>query len=191
MKKIIFFLSIVLCGQMCGYHIRDSRAGKIVDDKDSSSVERVFISDRLQDSLEYLISHIDASDSIITISCFLKDKDTIIHIAACDYIYGFVDYESRLVYTIESGAGAFHSDEMIYALNYIGDFPLTDIFDSLFMIKLDSLMYVRLDGRCQDGYAIPYVMSLDVNEYGIRTVYTNKNDRCHLNTLRGYTSVDN
>ena len=37
----------------------------------------------------------------------------------------------------------------------------------------------------------PYVMSLDVNEYGIRTIYTNITDRCHLNTLRGYTLVDN
>ena len=175
---------------MCGKHIHNSRSGKIVDDKDSLSVERVFISNRLQDSLEYFISHIDAPDSIITISCFLKDKDTIIHIAACDYIYGFVDYESRLVYTIESGSGAFPSNGMIYALNYIGDFPLTDIFDSLFMIKLDSLMYVRLDGRCQDGYAIPYVLSLDVNDYGIRTIYTNITDRYHLNKLRGYNVVD-
>lgn len=74
MKKIVFFLSIVLCGQMCGNHIRNSRVGKIVDDKDSPSMEKVFISDRLQDSLEYLISNIDASDSIITISCFLKTK---------------------------------------------------------------------------------------------------------------------
>mgnify|MGYP006889089374 FL=1 len=191
MKKIVFFLSIVLCGQMCGNHIHNSRAGKIVDDKGSPSMEKVFISDRLQDSLEYLISNIDASDSIITISCFLKNKDTIIHIAACDYIYGFVDYESCLVYTVESSAGAFPSSGMIYALNYIGDFPLADIFDPLFMVKLDTLMYARLDGRCKDGYAIPYVMSLDVNEYGIRTIYTNITDRCHLNTLRGYTLVDN
>ena len=117
---------------MCGNHIHNSRAGKIVDDKGSPSMEKVFISDRLQDSLEYLISNIDASDSIITISCFLKNKDTIIHIAACDYIYGFVDYESCLVYTVESSAGAFPSSGMIYALNYIGDFPLADIFDPLF-----------------------------------------------------------
>ena len=93
--------------------------------------------------------------------------------------------------TVESSAGAFPSSGMIYALNYIGDFPLADIFDPLFMVKLDTLMYARLDGRCKDGYAIPYVMSLDVNEYGIRTIYTNITDRCHLNTLRGYTLVDN
>lgn len=40
MKKIVFFLSIVLCGQMCGNHIHNSRVGKIVDDKDSPSMEK-------------------------------------------------------------------------------------------------------------------------------------------------------
>lgn len=193
MKKTIILLLVMLCGQMCRNHTHNSIMNEMISNgSDSSSIEKVFVSDRLQDSLEYFIISKDISDfDVITLSCFQKGKDTIVHIAACDYIYGFVDYESRLVYHNEANAGAFTSNGMIYALNYIGDFPFASIFDTLFTNKLDMLMYAHInDDRYYEDYAIPYVMSLAINGDSLRTIYTNIRDRNHLNTLRGYNRVD-
>ena len=50
---------------MCGNPIRNSEARDDANDKDSSSIERVFISDRLQDSLESFYELIDTSDFFI------------------------------------------------------------------------------------------------------------------------------
>lgn len=47
---------------MCGNPIRNSEARDDANDKDSSSIERVFISDRLQDSLMNFLRLVDTSD---------------------------------------------------------------------------------------------------------------------------------
>ena len=61
-------LLVVLCCQMCGNPIRNSEARDDANDKDSSSIERVFIPDRLQDSLESFFELVDTSDFFTQVS---------------------------------------------------------------------------------------------------------------------------
>lgn len=61
-EPILLLLLVVLCCQMCGNPIRNSEARDDANDKDSSSIERVFISDRLQDSLMNFLRLVDTSD---------------------------------------------------------------------------------------------------------------------------------
>ena len=101
-EPILLLLLVVLCCQMCGNPIRNSEARDDANDKDSSSIERVFISDRLQDSLESFFELVDTSDffilalpgkkyhrvqdsihsrDVITVSFIVNNKDTIISFA--------------------------------------------------------------------------------------------------------------
>ena len=61
-ESIFLLLFVVLCCKMCGNPIRNSEARDDVNDKGSSLIERVFISDRLQDSLMNFLRLVDSSD---------------------------------------------------------------------------------------------------------------------------------
>lgn len=62
MKKLIIILTAILYAQMCCNPARRTVAEQETDRKDSPSVERMFISDRLQDSLENFLKLVDTSD---------------------------------------------------------------------------------------------------------------------------------
>ena len=61
-EPILLLLLVVLCCQMCGNPIRNSEARDDANDKDSSSIERVFKSAMLQDSLMNFLRLVDTSD---------------------------------------------------------------------------------------------------------------------------------
>lgn len=61
-RSILLLLLVVLCCQMCGNPARYSGASYDVNGKDSSLIEMVFISDRLQDSLMNFLRLVDSSD---------------------------------------------------------------------------------------------------------------------------------
>ena len=65
MKKLIIILTAILYAQMCCNPARRTVAEQETDRKDSPSVERVFISDRLQDSLENFLKLVDTTDYCI------------------------------------------------------------------------------------------------------------------------------
>ena len=111
-ESLLLLLWVVLCCQMCGNPIRNSEARDDANDKDSSSIERVFISDRLQDSLMNFLRLVDTSDyyviskspgkycrytksdhsyNVVTLCCFTNDNDTIIN------FYGGIDGRRPLV----------------------------------------------------------------------------------------------
>ena len=97
MKKLIIILTAILYAQMCCNPARRTVAEQETDRKDSPSVERMFISDRLQDSLENFLKLVDTSDvfmvclkpgvyrnsedtshrkDVVTISFWVDNKDT-------------------------------------------------------------------------------------------------------------------
>lgn len=106
MKKLIIILTVILCVQMCGNPVRRTGMEQETDGKGSSFIERVFISDRLQDSLENFLKLVDTTDYYIssespgkycrhimpdyyhysvTLCCFTNNGDTIIN------FYGGID----------------------------------------------------------------------------------------------------
>jgi hypothetical protein len=101
-ESILSLLLVVLSCRMCCNPVHNSEKGYDVNDKDSSLIERVFIADRLQDSLETFFELVDTSDfyilalprknysrvqdsnhskDIITISFIVNNNDTIISFA--------------------------------------------------------------------------------------------------------------
>ena len=97
MKKLIIILTAILYAQMCCNPARRTVAEQETDRKDSPSVERMFISDRLQNSLENFLKLVDTSDvfmvclkpgvyrnsedtshrkDVVTISFWVDNKDT-------------------------------------------------------------------------------------------------------------------
>ena len=202
-EPILLLLLVVLCCQMCGNPIRNSEARDDANDKDSSSIERVFISDRLQDSLESFYELIDTSDffilalpgkkyhrvqdsihsrDIITVSFIVNDNDTIINFSGRHGIAPPISIGmGKIFFNDKVDIGAKYVNKTLVAVNSHGHFPLDQFLDSQFIDSLDFKLYMDRYSCDMDvtGGIIPYLRSYIINGDSLRVEFTNdKNIEC-------------
>lgn len=202
-EPILLLLLVVLCCQICGNPIRNSEARDDANDKDSSSIERVFISDRLQDSLESFFELVDTSDffilalpgkkyhrvqdsihsrDIITVSFIVNDNDTIINFSGR---HGIAPPTSigmgKIFFNDKVDIGAKYVNKTLVAVNSHGHIPLDRFLDSQFIDSLDYKLYIDRYCSYMDvaGGIIPYLRIYVINGDSLRVEFTNdKNIEC-------------
>ena len=202
-EPILLLLLVVLCCQMCGNPIRNSEARDDANDKDSSSIERVFKSDMLQDSLESFYELIDTSDffilalpgkkyhrvqdsihsrDIITVSFIVNDNDTIINISGRHGIAPPISIGTgKIFFNDKVDIGAKYVNKTLVAVNSHGHFPLDQFLDSQFIDSLDFKLYMDRYSCDMDvtGGIIPYMRSYIINGDSLRVEFTNdRNVEC-------------
>ena len=202
-EPILLLLLVVLCCQMCGNPIRNSEARDDANDKDSSSIERVFISDRLQDSLESFYELIDTSDffilalpgkkyhrvqdsihsrDIITVSFIVNDNDTIINFSGRHGVAPPMSIGmGKIFFNDKEDIGAKYVNKTLVAVNSHGHIPLDRFLDSQFIDSLDYKLYIDRYCSYMDvaGGIIPYLRIYVINGDSLRVEFTNdKNIEC-------------
>ena len=214
MKRWIFILSVLLCVQLCGNPTRRTVAEQETDGKDSSSVERVFISDRLQDSLENFLKLVDTTDyciiskapgkyirhiesdhfyKVVTLCCFTNDSDTTVNFyGAIDGFVGFpASIKMRKVFIEFIAAGAKSVNNTIIAVNSYGNIAVDSVFDSLFLSSLDLELYwstsVRSPVYC--GNVFPFFKEYIYNGDNLELVFTNEKKVEYLDTVKNIKEV--
>lgn len=209
--SIFVVMAIVGCLQVCGNPARHSEASHDLNDKDSSLIERVFISDRLQDSLESFFELVDTCDfftlalpgkkycrvpdpshskDIITVSFIVNNNDTIISFAGR---YGVDPPISigmgKIFFYDKVDIGAKYVNKTLVAVNSHGHVPLDKFLDSQFIDSLDYKLYMDRYCRYMDvqGGMIPHLRIYVINGDSLRVEFTNdKNIECLdtvINTL--------
>ena len=214
MKRWIFILSVLLCVQLCGNPTRRTETEQETDGKDSSSVERVFISDRLQDSLENFLKLVDTTDyciiskapgkyirhiesdhfyKVVTLCCFTNDSDTTVNFyGAIDGFVGFpASIKMRKVFIEDIAAGAKSVNNTIIAVNSYGNIAVGSVFDSLFLSSLDLELYwstsVRSPVYC--GNVFPFFKEYIYNGDNLELVFTNEKKVEYLDTIKNIKEV--
>ena len=202
-ESLLLLLWVVLCCQMCGNPIRNSEARDDANDKDSSSIERVFKSDMLQDSLESFYELIDTSDffilalpgkkyhrvqdsihsrDIITVSFIVNDNDTIINFYGRHGIAPPISIGmGKIFFNDKVDIGAKYVNKTLVAVNSHGHFPLDQFLDSQFIDSLDFKLYMDRYSCDMDvtGGIIPYLRSYIINGDSLRVEFTNdRNVEC-------------
>ena len=202
-EPILLLLLVVLCCQMCGNPIRNSEARDYANDKDSSSIERVFIPDRLQDSLESFYELIDTSDffilalpgkkyhrvqdsihsrDVITVSFIVNNKDTIISFAGRHGVAPPMSIGmGKIFFNDKEDIGAKYVNKTLVAVNSHGHIPLDRFLDSQFIDSLDYKLYIDRYCSYMDvaGGIIPYLRIYVINGDSLRVEFTNdKNIEC-------------
>ena len=202
-EPILLLLLVVLCCQMCGNPIRNSEARDDANDKDSSSIERVFKSDMLQDSLESFYELIDTSDffilalpgkkyhrvqdsihsrDIITVSFIVNDNDTIINFSGRHGIAPPISIGmGKIFFNDKVDIGAKYVNKTLVAVNSHGHIPLDRFLDSQFIDSLDYKLYIDRYCSYMDvaGGIIPYLRIYVINGDSLRVEFTNdKNIEC-------------
>lgn len=212
LHSIFVVMAIIGCLQMCDNPARHSGANRIIDIRDSCpKLERIFKSDRLQDSLETFFELVDTSDfyilalprknysrvqdsnhskDIITISFIVNNNDTIISFAGR---YGIAPPISigmgKIFFDDMVDIGAKYVNKTLVAVNSHGHFPLDKFLNSSFIDSLDFKLY--MDRYCYDldvnGGLIPHLRIYVINGDSLRVEFTNdKNIECLdtvINTL--------
>ena len=206
MKKLIIILTAILCVQMCGNPARRTGAELETDGKDSSSIERVFISDRLQDSLENFLKLVDTTDYYIiskvpgkyerhikTLCCFTNDSDTIVNFyGGIDGFIGFpASIKMRKVFIEHIAAGAKSVNNTIIAVNSYGNIAVGSVFDSLFLSSLDLELYWSTAVRSPDysGNVFPFFKEYIYNGDNLELVFTNEKKVEYLDTVKNIQEV--
>ena len=214
MKKLIIILTVILCVQMCGNPVRRTGMEQETDGKGSSFIERVFISDRLQDSLENFLKLIDATDyciiskapgkyirhiesdhfyKVVTLCCFTNDSDTTVNFyGAIDGFVGFpASIKMRKVFIEDVAAGAKSVNNTIIAVNSYGNIGVDSVFDSLFLSSLDLELYwstsVRSPVYC--GNVFPFFKEYIYNGDNLELVFTNEKKVEYLDTVKNIKEV--
>ena len=214
MKKLIIILTVILCVQKCGNPAHRTGTEQETDEKDSSPIERVFISDRLQDSLEKFLKLVDTTDyciiskapgkynrhiesdhfhKVVTLCCFTNDSDTIVNFyGAIDGFVGFpASIKMRKVFIEHIAAGAKSVNNTIIAVNSYGDIAVESIIDSLFLSSLDLELYwstsVRSPVYC--GNVLPFFKEYIYNGDNLELVFTNEKKVEYLDTVKNIQEV--
>lgn len=196
--------AIICCLQMCGNPARHSGTNRIIDIRDSCpKLERIFKSDRLQDSLDSFYALVDTSDffilalpgkkyhrvkhsihsrDVITVSFIANDNDTIISFSGR---YGIAPPVSigmgKIFFKDKVDIGAKYVNKTLVAVNSHGHIPLDRFLDRQFIDSLDYKLY--MDKYCCDmdvtGGIIPYLRIYVINGDSLRVEFTNdKNIEC-------------
>lgn len=199
---------------MCGNPARGTGAELETDGKDSSSVERMFISDRLQDSLENFLKLVDTTDyyiiskapgkyerhikdhhsyNVVTLCCFTNDSDTIVNFyGGIDGFIGFpASIKMRKVFIEHIAAGAKSVNNTIIAVNSYGNIAVDSVFDSLFLSSLDLELYWSTAVRSPDygGNVFPFFKEYIYNGGNLELVFTNEKKVEYLDTVKNIQEV--
>lgn len=212
--SILLLLCVVLCCQMCGNPIRNSEARDDVNDKDRSLIERVFISDRLQDSLMNFLRLVDTSDyyviskspgqfdrrkksvhsyNVVTLCCFTNNSDTIINFyGGIDGFIGFpASHKMHKIYIKDIAVGAKRINNTMIAVNSYGSIVVDFVFDSLFLSGLDLEQYDSIVSRSPDynGNVIPFYKEYVYNGENLELVFSNEKKIEYLDTVKNLQEV--
>lgn len=206
MKKLIIILTAILYVQMCGNPARRTGADQETDGENGSPIERVFISDRLQDSLENFLNLIDTDDvfmvclkpgvyrssedtshrkDVVTISFWVDDKDTNVIFAGRHAISAPINVGTGTWTYNETVVGAKHVNKTIIAVNSNVDISLGSILDSVFLQGLSLELYEKRKSYMVDvtGGIVPYLKSYIINGDILRLEFSNENDMACLDTV--------
>lgn len=213
-EPILLLLLVVLCCQMCGNPIRNSEARDDANDKDSSSIERVFISDRLQDSLMNFLRLVGTSDyyvvskspgkycrytksdhsyNVVTLCCFTNDNDTIINFyGGIDGFIGFpASHKIHKIFIKDIAVGAKRVNNMMVAVNSYGSIVVDSVFDSLFLSGLSLEQYDSIIVRSPDynGNVLPFFKEYVYNGENLELVFSNEKKVEYLDTVKNLQEV--
>lgn len=206
MKKLIIILTATLYAQMCCNPARRTVAEQETDRKDSPSVERVFISDRLQDSLENFLKLVDTSDvfmvclkpgvyrnsedtshrkDVVTISFWVDNKDTNVIFAGRHEISAPINVGTGAWIYNETVVGAKYVNKTIIAVNSNVDISLDSILDSVFLQGLSLELYEKRKSYALDvtGGIVPYLKSYIINGDSLRLEFSNEKNMACLDTV--------
>ena len=215
MKESIYLLLLVVVScQMCCNPTRRTETEQETDGKDSSSVERVFISARLQDSLENFLKLVDTTDyciiskapgkyirhiesdhfyKVVTLCCFTNDSDTTVNFyGAIDGFVGFpASIKMRKVFIEFIAAGAKSVNNTIIAVNSYGNIAVDSVFDSLFLSSLDLELYwsTSLRSPVYCGNVFPFFKEYIYNGDNLELVFTNEKKVEYLDTVKNIKEV--
>ena len=214
MKKFIIILTVILCVQMCGNPARRTVAEQETDGKDSSFIERVFISDRLQDSLENFLKLVDTTDYYITskspgkycrhimpdyyhysvtLCCFTNNGDTIINFyGGIDNFIGYpASLKMRKVFRKKIAVGAKRVNNTMIAVNSYGNIAVDSVFDSLFLRGLDLEVYGSMIEKSSDFgvNVLPFFKEYLYNGDNLELVFTNEKKVEYLDTVKNIKEV--
>lgn len=191
---------------MCGNPARRTGTEQETDEKDSSSIERVFISDRLQDSLENFLYLIDTSDvfmvclkpgvyrisedsshrkDVVTISFWVDNKDTNVIFAGRHEISAPINVSTGTWIYNETAVGAKYVNKTIIAVNSNVDIYLDSILDSVFLQGLSLELYEKIKSYMMDvtGGVVPYIKSYIINGDSLRLEFSNEKDMTSIDTV--------
>lgn len=210
MKLYSIFVAIAMVGclQMCGNPTRHSCTNRIIDIKDSCpKLERIFKSDRLQDSLESFFELVDTSDffilalpgkkyrrvqdsihsrDVITVSFIVNNNDTIISFSGRHGIVPPVSIGMGKIFFYDMvDIGAKYVNKTVVAVNSHGHIPIDQFLDSQFIDSLDIKLY--MNRYCCDmdvtGGIIPYLRNYVINGDSLRVEFTNDKNIVCLDTV--------
>ena len=214
MKKLIIILTVILCVQMCGNPVRRTRMEQETDGKGSSFIERVFISDRLQDSLENFLKLVDTTDYYIsskspgkycrhimpdyyhysvTLCCFTNNGDTIINFYGG--IDNFIGYPASLkmhkVFRKKIAVGAKRVNNTMIAVNSYGNIAVDSVFDSLFLRGLDLEVYGSMIEKSSDFgvNVLSFFKEYIYNGKKLELVFTNEKKLECVDTVKNIQEV--
>lgn len=213
-RSILLLLFVVLCCKMCVNPIRNSEASHEVNGKDSSLIERVFISDRLQDSLMNFLRLIDTSDyyviskspgkfdhrkksdhsyNVVTLCCFTNNSDTIINFyGGIDGFIGFpASHKMHKIFIKNVAVGATCVNNTMIVVNSYGSIVVDSVFDSLFLSGLDLEQYDSIVTRSPgyNGNVIPFFKEYVYNGKNLELVFSNEKKVEYLDTVKNLQEV--
>ncbi len=213
-ESILSLLLVVLSCRMCCNPVHNSETSYDVNDKDSSLIERVFIADRLQDSLVNFLRLVDTSDyyviskspgkfcscpksnhsyNVVTLCCFTNGSDTIINFyGGIDGFIGFpASHKVRKVFIKNLAVGAKRVNNTMVAVNSYGSISIDSIFDSLFLSRLDLGQYDSMVARAVDynGNVIPFFKEYVYNGKYLELVFSNEKKVEYLDTVKNLQEV--
>ncbi len=213
--SIFVAIAMICCLQMCGNPARHSGADRIIDIRDSCpKLERIFKSDRLQDSLMNFLRLIDTSDyfilsqspgkfcrctkpdhsyNVITLCCFTNNCDTIINFyGGIDGFIGFpASHKLRKIFIKSVAVGAKRVNNTMIAVNSYGSIVVDSVFDSLFLSRLDLEEYSSMVERSPGyiGNVIPFFKEYTFNGENIELVFSNEKKVEYLDTVKNLQEV--
>lgn len=202
--SVFVVMAMIGCLQMCGNPARHSEVNRIIDIRDScSKLERIFKSDRLQDSLESFFELVDTSDffilalpgkkyhrvqdsihsrDVITVSFIVNNKDTIISFAGRHGVAPPMSIGmGKIFFNDKEDIGAKYVNKTLVAVNSHGHIPLDRFLDKQFIDSLDYKLYIDRYCSYMDvaGGIIPYLRIYVINGDSLRVEFTNdKNIEC-------------
>lgn len=205
---LLLFAGMLSC-QMCSNYIRNSKIGEKIEDIDSLSMERVFISDRLQDSLMNFLRLFDTTDffiisktpgkfcripkprpshDVVTLCCFTIDNDTIINFYGS--FHGYIGLpastEAHKIFVKKIAVGAKRVNNTLIAVNAYGDIAIDSVFDSLFLSRLDLAQYDSIVRWLPDvnGNIYPLFKEYVCKSGSVKLVFSNERNAESLDTVK-------
>ena len=166
----------------------------------------MFISDRLQDSLENFLKLVDTSDvfmvclkpgvyrnsedtshrkDVVTISFWVDNKDTNVIFAGRHEISAPINVGTGAWIYNETVVGAKYVNKTIIAVNSNVDISLDSILDSVFLQGLSLELYEKRKSYALDvtGGIVPYLKSYIINGDSLRLEFSNEKNMACLDTV--------